>query len=108
MHWCAKDGRDNEALRRLAVVLITLAAIAESVVRRSAPVRCLVLFLLCRAEARVCDLAFRTGAGASLVSIAAGSPLRLWVALEKRRGLPKGSGRLPPCSSTSLAKPHNG
>jgi hypothetical protein len=46
MHWNATDGLDNEALRRLAVVLLTLASIAESVARRSAPVRCLVLWLL--------------------------------------------------------------
>jgi hypothetical protein len=67
--------RDNEALRRLAVILLTLAAIAESVARRSAPVRCLVLWLLGRAEVRARDLAFRTGAGAALAS--AGSPVCL-------------------------------
>jgi hypothetical protein len=77
MHWHAKDLRDNEALRRLAVVMITLATIAESVVRRSAAVRCLLLFLLCRAEARATGFALKSGAGASLVSMSAGSPVRL-------------------------------
>jgi hypothetical protein len=72
-----KDGQDHEALRRLAVVLITLAAIAESLVSRSAPVRCLLIFLLCRAEARVSDLAFRTGAAGLPASMCAGSPVRL-------------------------------
>jgi hypothetical protein len=71
MHWNVEDGRYCEALRRLAVVLLTLAAIAESLVHRSAPVRCLLLFLLSRAEARVRDLAFRTGAGGALASMPA-------------------------------------
>ena len=44
MHWHARDGQEHEALRRLAVVLLTLAAIAESVARRSVPIRGLVLF----------------------------------------------------------------
>jgi hypothetical protein len=74
MHWNTADRRDGEALRRLALVLITLASIAESVARRSAPVRCIVLWLLCRAEARVREFASRTGAGALLASQSAGSP----------------------------------
>src|SRR5215216_2948946 len=62
----ATDRIDHEALRRLAVVLLTLASIAESIALRSAPVRCLLLWLLCRAEARARDLAFRIGWGAAL------------------------------------------
>jgi hypothetical protein len=63
MEWQANDGRLCDAFRRLAVVLLELAAIAESVARRSAPIRCLVLFLLCRAEARARDLAYKTAGG---------------------------------------------
>jgi hypothetical protein len=66
MRWNATDGRDQEALRRLAFVLFTLAAVTESLARRSAPVRCLVLWLLCRAEARARDFAIRTGEGAAI------------------------------------------
>jgi hypothetical protein len=77
MHWNAVNGRDHEALRRLAVVLLTLAAIAESVSRLCAPVRCLLLWMLCRAEARARDLAFKADAGAALASISAGSPVYL-------------------------------
>jgi hypothetical protein len=66
MHWHAIDRKDNEALLRLAVVLLTLASIAESIALRSAPVRCLVLWLLCRAEARARHLAFRIGGDAAL------------------------------------------
>lgn len=77
MRWNATDRRDNEALRRLAVVLLTLAAIAESIARRSAPVRIPVLWLLCRAEARASDFASRTGAGAALACLSAGSPVCL-------------------------------
>jgi hypothetical protein len=75
MHLNAENGQDNEALRSLAVVLLTLAAIAESVARRSAPVRCLLLWLLCRAEARVFDFACRTGAGAAMALPSTGSPV---------------------------------
>jgi hypothetical protein len=66
MHWHAMDRKDNEALRRLAVVLLTLASIAEGIALRSAPVRCLLLWLLGRAEARVRDLALRIGGDAAL------------------------------------------
>jgi hypothetical protein len=75
MDWHATDRKDNEALRRLAVVLLTLASIAEGIALRSAPVRCLFLWLLCRAEARVRDLAFRMGGNAALSFPSAGSPL---------------------------------
>ena len=67
MHWNRANRLDHEALRRLAVVLLTLASIAEGVALRSAPVRCLVLWLLCRAEARARDLAFSIGGGAALL-----------------------------------------
>jgi|EndMetStandDraft_8_1072994.scaffolds.fasta_scaffold572203_2 hypothetical protein len=66
MQWHAMDRKDHEALRRLAVVLLTLAAISESIALRSAPVRCLLLWLLCRAEARTRDLAYRIGVDAAL------------------------------------------
>jgi hypothetical protein len=75
MHWQAMDRKDNEALRRLAVVLLTLASIAESLALRSAPVRAIVLWLLCRAEARVCDFAGRSGAVTVLVFPSTGSPV---------------------------------
>ena len=75
MHWHAMDRKDNEALRRLAVVLLTLAAIAESIALRSAPVRCLLLWLLCRAEARARDLAFRIGGDAALAFPLTASPV---------------------------------
>jgi hypothetical protein len=77
MHWNATGRRDHEALRRLAVVLLTLASITESLARRSAPIRCLMLWLLSRAEARASDFAFRAGAGASLASLSLGSPVDL-------------------------------
>src|ERR1700754_4358128 len=73
MHWHAKDRKDNEALRRLAVVLLTLAAIAESIALRSRPFCAIVLWLLRRAEARVCDFACRTGAGAEFTFSSAAS-----------------------------------
>jgi hypothetical protein len=75
MHWHAMNGRDNEALRRLAVVLLTLASIAEGVALRTGPFRGIVLWLLCRAESRARDLAFRIGGGAAPASISAGSPV---------------------------------
>jgi hypothetical protein len=75
MHWKAKDRKDNEALRRLAVVLLTLASIAESIALRSRPFCAIVLWLLCRAEARVCDFACKTGAGAAFTFPPAGSPV---------------------------------
>jgi hypothetical protein len=73
MHLSTADGRDREVFRRLAVVLLTLASITESVARRSAPVRCIMLWLLCRAEDRVREFASRTGAGALLASLYGGS-----------------------------------
>ena len=75
MHWYEIDRKDNEALRRLAVVLLTLASIVESIALRSAPVRCLLLWLLCRAEARARDLAFRIGGGAALAFPSNRSPV---------------------------------
>ena len=75
MHWHATDRKDNEALRRLAVVLLTLASIAEGIALRSAPVRCLLLWLLCRAEARARDLAFRIGGDAVLSFQSTASPV---------------------------------
>jgi hypothetical protein len=75
MHRYAMDMKDNEALRRLAVVLLTLASIAESIALRSAPVRCLVLWLLCRAEARASGFAYRTGAGAEMAFPSTASPV---------------------------------
>ena len=75
MHWRGMDRKDNEALRRLAVVLLTLASIAESITLRLAPARCLLLWLLCRAEARVRDLAFRIGVDAALAFPSTGSAI---------------------------------
>jgi hypothetical protein len=75
MDWHAKDRKDNEALRRLAVVLLTLASITESVALRTWPFRGLVLWLLCRAEARVRDFACKTGAGATMAVPSTGSPI---------------------------------
>ena len=75
MHRHATDRIDHEALRRLAVVLLTLASITESIALRSAPVRCLLLWLLSRAEARARDLSFRIGAGAALAFPSNRSPV---------------------------------
>jgi hypothetical protein len=75
MHWKATGRKDHEALRRLAVVLLTLAAITESIARHSAPVRCLVLWLFSRAETRARVLAFRMGAGAALAFPSKASPV---------------------------------
>ena len=75
MHWHARDRIDHEALRRLAVVLLTLASITESIALRSAPVRCLLLWLLSKAEARARDLAFRIGGGAALAFPSTASPV---------------------------------
>jgi hypothetical protein len=69
------DRKDNEALRRLAVVLLKLASIAESIALRSRPFCAIVLWLLCRAEARVYDFACRTGAGAAFAFPSAASPV---------------------------------
>ena len=74
MHWNAADGRDHEALRRLAVVLLTLAASAESVAGRSWPLRGLVLWMLSRAEARVRNLASTIGASTALATFPVASP----------------------------------
>jgi hypothetical protein len=76
MHWNAAVGRDHEALRRLAVVLLTLAAIADSIARRSGPFSGIVLWLLGKAEVRARDLAFNSGAFA-LVSNPGGFPVCL-------------------------------
>jgi hypothetical protein len=62
MHWNATDGRYHEALRRLAVVLLTLAVISEGLARRSLPVRCFVLWLLFRAEVLARGFAATAGA----------------------------------------------
>jgi hypothetical protein len=75
MHWKAKHRKDNEALRRLAVVLLKLASIAESIALRSRPFCAIVLWLLCRAEARTRDLAFRIGGGAAFTLPSAASPV---------------------------------
>ncbi len=75
MHWKANDRKDNEALRRLAVVLLKLADIAESVALRSRPFCAIVLWLLCRAEARVYGFACKSGAGAALAFPSTASPL---------------------------------
>jgi hypothetical protein len=66
VHWIAKNRIDHGALRRLAAVLLTLAAIAESISQRSAPFRGILLWLLCRAEARARDFAFIAGAGTAI------------------------------------------
>ena len=66
MHLIAKDRKDNEALRRLAVVLLKLASIAECIALRSRPFCAIVLWLLCRAEARVTGFAVKAGLGATL------------------------------------------
>jgi hypothetical protein len=75
MHWHAMDRKDHEALRRLAVVLLTLASIAERVALRSRPLCGVLLWLLCRAEARVRDLALGIGVDAALAFPSAGSPV---------------------------------
>src|ERR1700754_571273 len=75
MHWHATDRKDNEALRRLAVVLLKLASIAESVALRSRPFCAIVLWLLSRAEARVTGFACRTGASAAFAFPSAASPV---------------------------------
>jgi hypothetical protein len=75
VHWHAMNRKDSEALRRLAVVLLTLASVAEGVALRTGPFRGLVLWLLCRAEVRARGLAFRIGGIAAPASISAGSPV---------------------------------
>jgi hypothetical protein len=75
MHWHATDRKDNEALRRLAVVLLMLADIAESIALRSRPVCAVLLWLLCKAEARVCDFACKAGLGAALAFPPTASPV---------------------------------
>jgi hypothetical protein len=75
MHWHATERRDHEALRRLAVVLLTLAAIAEGVSRRSAAVRAIVLWLLCRAESRASAFAWKIGAAGAIAFPSTGSPV---------------------------------
>jgi hypothetical protein len=62
MHFNATDGRYHEALRRLAVVLLMLAGIADRAACRSWPMRSLLLWLLGRAEMRVCGFAEKAGA----------------------------------------------
>jgi hypothetical protein len=62
MRWNATDERYNEALRRLAVVLLMLAGIAEGIGSRSSPVRSLLLWMQSRAERRVRGFAGRIGA----------------------------------------------
>jgi hypothetical protein len=66
MHCNRADERDHEAFRRIAIVLLTLSAIAEKVSGRSVVVRGIILWLLCRAEARASDFAVRTGAATGL------------------------------------------
>jgi hypothetical protein len=75
MHWTAADRIDHEALRRLGVILLTLAALAESVARRSAPFRAILLWLLARAEVRARYFASRTAVGTALSSARAVSPV---------------------------------
>ena len=76
MHWHATDRKDNEALRRLAVVLLKLASVAECIALRSRPFCAIVLWLLCRAEARVCGFACKAGLGAAFAFPSAASPMR--------------------------------
>jgi hypothetical protein len=64
MHQFAPDDRYREALRRLAVILLSLAQLAEDLAHRSWPFRSLVLWLLNKAEIRVRGVAARAGAGA--------------------------------------------
>lgn len=64
MDWNATDGRYHEALRRLAVVLLVLAGLAERAAGRPWPVRWFVLTLLCRAESLACGCAVQIGADA--------------------------------------------
>jgi hypothetical protein len=71
------EGRHNEAFRRLAVVMLTLASIAETIAGRSAPFRGIVLWLLRRAEVRARDLVSRSDAGALLASASVESPVCL-------------------------------
>lgn len=51
------DGNTHEALRRIAVLLLALAALAERAAGCAAPVRCLVLWFLRPAEAAASALA---------------------------------------------------
>jgi hypothetical protein len=74
MHFTATDERYNGALRRLAVILLALAGIAERAADRSWPLRSLVLWLLGKAEARVRGFAVRAGAGALPIEFRAGAP----------------------------------
>jgi hypothetical protein len=78
MNRYATDRKDHEALRRLAVVLLTLAAIVEGIAGRSGPFRGIVIWLLCRAEVRVRDFALRSGMGAALAANSVESPVCLF------------------------------
>jgi hypothetical protein len=64
MYWSTTDERYHEALRRLAVVLLALAVLAERAARRSWPVRHFVLCLLRRAETLARDFAAEASADA--------------------------------------------
>jgi hypothetical protein len=75
VHLNAKNRIDHEALRRLAAVLLTLAAIAESIARRSTPFHGIVLWLLGKAECRAGGFASKIGAGAVFAFPGAGSPV---------------------------------
>jgi hypothetical protein len=74
MHITATGERYHETLRRLAVVLLMLAGIAERAACRSWPMRSVLLWLLTKAEKRVHGYAGRAGVplfpakyGASLI-----------------------------------------
>jgi hypothetical protein len=69
MHWTTTDKKYHEALRRLAVVLLMLAGVAEGAACRSWPMRSLVLWLLRRAETRVRGFAERAGATSPLAGL---------------------------------------
>jgi hypothetical protein len=74
MHITATGDRYHETLRRLAVVLLMLAGIAERAACRSWPMRSILLWLLAKAKKRVHLYAGRAGVplipakfGASLI-----------------------------------------
>jgi hypothetical protein len=68
MHWTATHERYHEALRRLAMILLALAGIAEGAACRFWPLRSFLLWRLREAEKRV--RGFAAGQGAALPPVA--------------------------------------
>lgn len=94
--------RSDRTLRRIVLLLVALAGLAERAAAASWPVRCLVLWLLRRAETAAGDYLFEaTGLGSPAIAAVGNGPADALCLAGRFHALAAALGTLPPLARSA-------